>query len=246
MDPLEPQPKHNKTQTYDVGLINCRIDTERFEHVSSYYHCTSFIQELIKQGMEQKLEKSCYRCKKNTWHVESNYILQPLKYLIIVVNRFRYINNNFTKDWCSIPINRTVILGLHKFRPQAIINHHGPFMYSGHYTASINCCKEHSIATTVKLRSLKWLIPKTPLLPMWWFMNWSHNGFRTRTGGWEFWLLPWRWHILSIPLKAGRVISAKTCGLGDVFPPDDLGSGPCTPFIIYIPHIIAAFLLIKI
>ena len=27
--------------------------------------------------------------------------------------------------------------------------------------------KEHSIATTAKLRSLKWLIPKTPLLLMW-------------------------------------------------------------------------------
>ena len=28
---------------------------------------------------------------KNTWHVESNYLLQPPKYLTIV-NRFRYIN----------------------------------------------------------------------------------------------------------------------------------------------------------
>ena len=52
--------------------------------------------------------------------------------------------------------------------------------------------------------------------------------------------------LLSIPLKAGRGISAETCGLDDVFPPDDLGSGPHTPFIIYIPHIIAAFLVIKI
>ena len=37
-------------------------------------------------------------------------------------------------------------------------------------------------------------------------------------------------------------ISAETFGLGDVFPPDELGSGPCTPFIIYIPYIIAAIL----
>ena len=59
------------------------------------------------------------------------------------------------------------------------------------------------------------------------------------------WLFPWRWYILSIPLKARRGISAKTCGLDDVFSPDDLGSGPCTPFIIYIPHIIATFLLSK-
>ena len=48
------------------------------------------------------------------------------------------------------------------------------------------------------------------------------------------------------PIKAGRGISAETCGLGDVFPPYDFGSGPCTPFIRYIPYIIAAILVIKI
>ena len=96
------------------------------------------MQELTKQGMEQRLEKSCFRCKKNTCHVESNYILQPPKYLIIVVNRFRYINKNFTKDRCSIPKDMNVVLGLHKFSLQATINHHGPAMYSGYYTASIN------------------------------------------------------------------------------------------------------------
>ena len=31
-----------------------------------------------------------------------------------------------------------------------------------------------------------------------------------------------------------------------MFPPGDLCSGPCTPFIICIPHILAAFLVIKI
>ena len=116
--------------------------------------CTSSMQELITQGMEQKWEKSCFRCK-NTWHVESNYTMyQKLLYCL-----------------CG--------------------------------NVSREC------------------------------MNWLHNGFRTRTGGWEVWLLPWRWHILSIPLKAGRGISAETCGLDDVFPPDDIGSGPCAPFIIY-------------
>ena len=39
------------------------------------------MQELIMQGMQQKLEKSRIRCKKNTWFVGSNYILQPPKYL---------------------------------------------------------------------------------------------------------------------------------------------------------------------
>ena len=45
-------------------------------------------------------------------------------------------------------------------------------------------------------------------------------------------LLPWRWHILSIPLlKAGRGISAETCGTDDVFPPDDLCSSPGTSWM---------------
>ena len=121
----------------------------------------SSMEELIMQGMQQRLEKSCFRCKKNTWHIESNYIWQPRKYLIIVVYRFRYINNNFTKDRCSIPMDMTVVLGLHKFSVLATIDHDGPSLYSGHYTTSINCCNDS------KLRGLIWLIPKTPLLPMW-------------------------------------------------------------------------------
>ena len=40
------------------------------------------------------------------------------------------------------------------------------------------------------------------------------------------WSLPWRWHILSIPLTTGRGTSADICGLDDVFPPDDLGWFP--------------------
>ena len=48
------------------------------------------------------------------------------------------------------------------------------------------------------------------------------------------WSLPWRWHILSIPLTTGRGTSAETCGLDDVFPPDDLGSRPETLVLIYI------------
>ena len=74
---------------------------------------TSSMQELIMPEMQQKLEKSCFRCKKNTWHVECYHILQPPKYLIIDVKRFRYINNNFNKDRCSIPMDMTIVLGLH-------------------------------------------------------------------------------------------------------------------------------------
>ena len=164
--------------------------------------------------------------------------------MIIVVNRFKYINNNSTKDRCSIPMDMALVLGLRKFSLLATIDHHGPSMYSGHYTAFINCCKKTFYCNDSKITEFEAIDTKNSstanvvmykLITSW-----------TRTGGWEFWLLPWCWHILSIPLKAGRGISAETCGLDYVFLPDDLSSGPCTPFIIYIPHIIAAFLLTKI
>ena len=149
----------------------CGLRSPSFESSSVLYFftptCTSSMQELIKQGMKQKLEKSCFRCKKNTWHVESNYLLQPAKYLIIVVNRSRYINNNFTKDRCSIPMNMTVVFGLHKFSLQATIDHHEPSMYSGHYTASINCCKRTFYCKDSRITEFETVDTKTPLLLMW-------------------------------------------------------------------------------
>ena len=48
--------------------------------------------------------------------------------------------NQFAKDKCSIPMDMTVVLGYHKFSLQATIDHHGPSIYSGHYTTSVNCC----------------------------------------------------------------------------------------------------------
>ena len=55
-----------------------------------------------------------------------------------------------------------------------------------------------------------------------WIDTWFLDSNR-RLGVWS---LPWRWHILSIPLTTGRGTSAETCGLDDVFTPDDLGSRP--------------------
>ena len=82
-------------------------------------------------------------------------------------------------------MDTTVRLGPLKFSLQAIIDHHGPSIHSGHYTASINCCKKHSIATITQLRSLELLI-KTPLLHILYHINWSTHVFWTWTGGWEF------------------------------------------------------------
>ena len=148
---------------------------------------TSSMQNLILQGLQQKLPKFCSRCNKNTWYVESSYILQPPEYILLFVNRLRYIINKVTKDRCSIPMDTTVRLGPLKFSLRATIDHHGPCIHSGHYTASIICCKKkHSIATITQLRSLELLTAKTPRLHMLCYMNWLTHDFWSRTGGWEF------------------------------------------------------------
>ena len=50
------------------------------------------------------------------------------------------------------------------------------------------------------------------------------------------------WHILPILIKASRSISAETCGLDDVFPPDDLRFGPAILFMsIYVFRILDAY-----
>ena len=73
-----------------------------------------------------------------------------------------------------------------KFSLRATIDHNGPSIHSGHYTASINYCKKYSIATKTQLRSLELLIAKTPLLHMLYYMNWLTHELWTRPGGWEF------------------------------------------------------------
>ena len=60
------------------------------------------------------------------------------------------------------------------------------FIHSGHNTASINCCKKHSIAAITQLRSLELLTAKNPLLHMLYYMNWLTHDFWPLTGGWKF------------------------------------------------------------
>ena len=107
-------------------------------------------------------------------------------------------------------MDTSVMLGPLRFSLRATIAHHGPSVHSGHYTASINCRKiiplqRHCICCTL-------------------WMDWVLDSNR-RVG---VWLLPWRWHILSIVLIAGRGMSVD-----GAFSPDDLCSRPETYIYIY-------------
>ena len=69
----------------------CQLRSPSFEH-SNFVNITplhdAFLQELIKQGLEILVVKSCSQCKKDTKHIGSSKFLQPPQYLIIVVSRF--------------------------------------------------------------------------------------------------------------------------------------------------------------
>ena len=124
----------------------CGLRFPSFESSSALYISpadTSSMQNVILEGLQQKLQKSCSRCNKNTRHVEWSYILQLPKYLLLFVNRFRYINNIVTKDRCPIPMGATVRLGPLILSLHATIDHHGPSIHSGLYTASTNRCKKN-------------------------------------------------------------------------------------------------------
>ena len=207
----------------------CGLRSPSFESSSVLYIFTYWYRSYAKTSFYKDCNRNCKnsgsRCNKKSWHVESSYILQPPKYLLLFVNRFRYINDNVTKDRCSIPMDTTVRPVPLKFSLRATTDHHGPSIYSGHYTASINCCQTHSFTTITQLRfgvidsknSSTAYVTFYELIYTW-FLNSEQEG--------GIWSLPSRWHILSIPLTTCRGTGAKTCGLDDVFPPDDLCSSP--------------------
>ena len=166
----------------------CGLRSPSFESSSVLYISptdTPSMQNLILEGLQQKLQKSCSRCNKNTRHIESSYILQPPKYLLLFVNRLRYLNNNITKDRCPIPLDTTVRLGPLKFNLQATIDHHGPLLIPVITLHLSIVAKKHSIATITKLRNLELLI-KTPVLHILYYKNGLTHDFWTRTGGCEF------------------------------------------------------------
>ena len=131
--------------------------------------------------------------------------------------------NPYVIDRCSIPMDTTVTL---KCSLRAIIDHHWPSVHSGHYTASINCCKKGFYSNDHTITQFGIIDSKnssTAYVILYELIDTWFLGSNRRVGVWS---LAWRCHIPSIPLTTGRGTGAETCGLDDVFPPDDLCSHP--------------------
>ena len=165
------------------------------------------VQDLILPGLQRRLQRSCSWCDENTWHVGSGYMLRPPRYLLLFVGRFGYIDDDVTRDRCSIPVD-----------------HHGPSVHSSHYAASLDCCKKAFCCggrTVVEFWVIDSKDSSTAYVILYELVDTCFLDSDRRVGVWS---PPWRWDILSVPLTTGRGTGAETRGLDDVFPPDDLCS----------------------
>ena len=111
------------------------------------------------------------------------------------------------------------LLGPLKFNLQATVDHHGPSMHSGHYTASINYCKKIycNDHTTTKFGIIDSKNSSTAYVILYelidiWFLD-------RRVGVWSLTSSPSHWQKVEEQ-------QPKTCGLDDMLPPDDLCSRP--------------------
>ena len=95
-------------------------------------------------------------------------------------------------------------LGPLEFSVWATIDHHGPYIHSGHYTASINCCKKTFYCNDNTITEFGIIDSKnssTAYVILYELIDiWGLDSNR-RVGVWS---LPWRWHILSISLTTCR------------------------------------------
>ena len=67
----------------------CGVRSLSIQSTSVLYSTTindAFLKTLVMQGILERLEKSCFQCKTNTWHICSKHVLQTPKYFIIIVN----------------------------------------------------------------------------------------------------------------------------------------------------------------
>ena len=103
------------------------------------------------------------------------------------------------------------MLGPLKLSLRVAIDHHGPSLHSGHYTASLNCWKKF-YCNNNKITQFEIIDSKnssTAYVILYELTDlWVLDSNRRV----EIWSFRWRWYILSILLRAGRGISAKPVG----------------------------------
>ena len=130
---------------------------------------------IIDEEHRQKLCKNCSCCGRYTWHIESKQMLQPPKYLIIIVNRITYSNNRITMNKSRMHLDLYIKLGPHKF-PYKLLWTIMDTLWTVVITQPQSIVVgEHFTVMIIKLLNVKLRTPIIHLLPVNFYTNASWN-----------------------------------------------------------------------
>ena len=102
---------------------------------------------------------------------------------MIIINRFSYIDNQYIKYRCLVPLGLNIILGPYEFSLQATINHHGLSRYCGHYCGNTFYWND-KITYVIHIKAV--VLP--PHISH--FINCLWNASLTRIMCWTIWFPP--------------------------------------------------------
>ena len=120
-----------------------------------------------------------------------------------------------------IPLDLNIILDPYKFSLQAAVDRHGNLFTVAIILLLSIAVENVFIVMMIKLQNAILLIHVIHLLYIHYCINWEWSvPDQTAEGGTP--LTPMVPAHLSIPLITGRGTCTKTCGIGRMFPPDDL------------------------
>ena len=143
----------------------------------------------------------------------------------MTVDGFNYIKDITPKYRSLIPVDLCIILGPYNLR--AIVNHHTRdrnYMHHDHYTAFVNCCGKTFCSNGDRITECDLINARNSSTAYILFYALIVKCLWPDRGGLEF---------INIHAAGTAVyhidyrskISKKTCGVGNMFPPDDLSIG---------------------
>ena len=107
------------------------------QHLNLYPAMGDNIQCLINLSLTGYLSKRCAICLSDTRHKETSTIVQPPKFMVLVINRYP-AELGANKNNSTICMNKTIGLHTDTYQLIGFISHHGPTTSSGHYTCFIS------------------------------------------------------------------------------------------------------------
>ena len=129
----------NHTTKRSLKCVICRYVAVSYSQSYTlfvYPYRDSNITDLLNSSMISDLIKKCDCCKSSTKHEETMTIVQPPKFLAIIVNRFDQASIG-GKNKSKICLDKELLVASARYNIVGSIHHFGASITSGHYTTNI-------------------------------------------------------------------------------------------------------------